>query len=72
MKLIKEVKAIQYLADHESFEKLKLLGNIDYIKLNNRLFIQTSEGPMEIEKGDYIVKGNDNEFYCCTKEDYEN
>ena len=58
------VEAIKYEKEHigkvqDFCDKLK------YNPHNNEFYIETLEGCMEVEEGDYIVKGVNGEFYPC-------
>lgn len=46
-----------------SNDQIELFFNVD--SLEKRLYICTLEGYMLVDKGDYIIKGVNNEVYAC-------
>lgn len=66
------VEAIQFDGSTESFEDINLFT--DYIIENPEqdiLVIPTLEGNMEINKGDWVIKGIKGEFYPCKPDIFE-
>lgn len=73
-----EVEAIQWKGDLDNFTELVHFANvtkyhplitneetIQRIETLNLIHIQTLEGVMEAQPGDYIIKGVQGEFYPC-------
>ena len=73
------VEAIQLLNDDYSIEEcLKFIYNvfitdddIETVKNNKHIRIQTLEGDMKASFGDYIIKGVNGEFYPCKPDIFE-
>lgn len=63
-----EIDAIQWTGDN----KLEIFDfcNMSYIT-DQELRIQTLEGSMIADKGDYIIKGVKGEFYPCKPDIFE-
>lgn len=58
------VEAIKYEKEHIG-KAQDFCDKIKYNPHNNEFYIETLEGCMEVEEGDYIVKGVSGEFYPC-------
>lgn len=62
---------------HQSFDEVaewcRGKGNGDplFISLAPYLFIETLEGPMRAQIGDWIIKGVQGEFYPCKSDIFE-
>lgn len=60
------INAVQYIGNNTAEILIKLgmpeIGN-DF--MTNDLLIQTLEGEMRAQEGDYIIKGVKGEFYPC-------
>jgi hypothetical protein len=73
MKYIKKPVAIEAWLWDESRSTLKKIGcksmsiegHSSYPDLVRNLRIETLEGTMKVNKGDYIIKGIQGEFYPC-------
>lgn len=73
------VEAIQLLNDDYSIEEyLKFIYNvfitnddIETVKNDKHIRIQTLEGDMKASFGDYIIKGVNGEFYPCKPDIFE-
>ena len=69
-----EIEAIQFIDTPERLEELSRFGlepvNVSY-KGNPVLKIQTLEGEMTAQVGDYIIKGVQGEFYPCKPDIFE-
>lgn len=73
------VEAIQLLNDDYSIEEcLKFIYNvfitdddIETVKNNKHIRIQTLAGDMKASFGDYIIKGVNGEFYPCKPDIFE-
>ena len=68
------VEAAQFLATRESFEKIMVLGDLDWSAGemgSETFFIKTLEGDMLVNKGDYVIKGVGGEFYPCKPDIFE-
>lgn len=57
------VEALQYKGDNINDVLRFCVGNCLY--KDNVLYINTLEGRLRIDKGDYIIKGTEGEFYPC-------
>ena len=56
----------------ENIEELALtIGRGSAYIVHNRLFINTLEGRMVAQPGDYVIKGVQGEFYPCKAEIFE-
>lgn len=67
-----KIKAVLYDGTSSSINLIKELdinNNIEYKK--NYLIIKTLEGDMRANKGDYIIKGVNNELYPCKSDIFE-
>lgn len=73
------IEAIQLLNNNSSIEEcLKFIYNvfitdddIETIKNDKHIRIQTLEGNMKASFGDYIIKGVNGEFYPCKPDIFE-
>lgn len=66
-----EVRAIQWTGDN-LFECLDFLGDDDGgIGHNDTIFINTLEGRMSAQVGDYLIQGVQGENYPCKPEIFE-
>lgn len=73
------IEAIQLLNNNSSIEEcLKFIYNvfitdddIETVKNNKHIRIQTLEGDMKASFGDYIIKGVNGEFYPCKPDIFE-
>lgn len=70
------IEAVQFEDDIDVFEELQELGldplRISYVDRNNTfLIIETLEGEMKANIGDYIIKGVNGEFYPCKPDIFE-
>lgn len=73
------IEAIQLLNNNSSIEEcLKFIYNvfitdddIETIKNDKHIRIQTLEGDMKASFGDYIIKGVNGEFYPCKPDIFE-
>lgn len=73
------IEAIQLLNNNSSIEEcLKFIYNvfitdddIETIKNDKHIRIQTLEGDMKASFGDYIIKGVNGEFYPCKLDIFE-
>lgn len=70
------IEAIQYTGDN--FKEIEELINdsptnreILFRPASERLVIRTLEGDMEANKGDFIIKGIQGEFYPCKPDIFE-
>ncbi|MDP2683613.1 MAG: hypothetical protein Q8P20_01025 [bacterium] len=62
------IEAVQWLATKASFEEILSMGNIKWSPGDmgsGTFFIKTLEGNHFVQKGDYIIKGVQGEFYSC-------
>lgn len=74
------IEAIQYIDKNKTLimnflsksntEKDEIIKNYSFNE-NGNLIIHTLEGDMKCNKGDYIIKGVDGEFYPCKQEIFE-
>ena len=73
------IEAIQLLNNNSSIEEcLKFIYNvfitdddIETVKNDKNIRIQTLEGDMKASFGDYIIKGVNGEFYPCKPDIFE-
>lgn len=73
------IEAIQLLNNNSSIEEcLKFIYNvfitdddIETVKNDKHIRIQTLEGDMKASFGDYIIKGVNGEFYPCKPDIFE-
>lgn len=73
------IEAIQLLNNNSSIEEcLKFIynvfitdDNIETVKNDKHIRIQTLEGDMKASFGDYIIKGVNGEFYPCKPDIFE-
>lgn len=70
-----EVEAVQYLI-HNADEIYDWSGGqvrltLDPLDQSDCLLIETLEGYMRVERGDYIIKGTWNEFYPVKEDIFE-
>lgn len=73
------IEAIQLLNDDSSIEEcLKFIydvfitdDDIETVKNDGHIRIQTLEGDMKASFGDYIIKGVNGEFYPCKPDIFE-
>jgi len=73
------IEAIQLLNNNSSIEEcLKFIYNvfitdddIETVKNDGYIHIQTLEGDMKASFGDYIIKGVNGEFYPCKPDIFE-
>lgn len=62
-----EVEALQWSGNEE--EMVEFLGELFLVvDTNERLRINTLEGPMWANLGDYIIKGIKGEYYPCRED----
>ena len=67
-----EIEAIQFIGtDENKIELHKFMGFKYYIDENEDLIIQTLEGNMKANLGDFIIKGVNGEFYPCKPDIFE-
>lgn len=67
------VTAVQFFDTDESIVELQNLG-LDPVRIDfkeKKLIIQTPEGEVRANEGDYIIKGIKGEFYPCRKDIFE-
>lgn len=69
-----EIEAVQFIMDLQDLKKLREFcpNNINYDWLKDgKLYIETLEGDMLANEGDYIIKGVKGEFYSCREDIFE-
>ena len=75
-----EVEAMQLLSDDDLNDALEWIGrSVAYVGISEDeddvtcLYIRTPEGTMQArwDKGDYIIKGVQGEFYPCKRDIFE-
>lgn len=69
-----EIEAIQFIIDHPQLDELRDFAgdHINYEWLNEgNIYIETLEGDMRADEGDYIIKGVKGEFYPCKPDIFE-
>lgn len=71
-----EIEAWLWDESRETFDKIgcKLMrcdGHVAHPNLMENLGIETLEGTMRVNKGDYIIKGVKGEFYPCKPDIFE-
>ena len=69
------IEAVQWTGDNVS-EILDFVNHLDIRLSNNEnggteLYINTLEGSMHASKGDWIIKGERDEFYPCKPDIFE-
>lgn len=57
------VEAVRWT--NKNFKEIRLFIGYHVFHRDNKLFINTSEGVMHAETGDYIIKGVNGEYYPC-------
>ncbi|WP_068672287.1 hypothetical protein [Oceanobacillus sp. Castelsardo] len=65
------IEAVQLLEGTTPKQVKNALGVDPVIISNDKYYIQTLEGMMEVSIGDYIIKGVQNEFYPCKPDIFE-
>lgn len=66
------IDAVQFDGTDESVDwLLPQLKSGEIGRACNKLYIKTLEGVMEANKGDYIIKGVNGEFYPCKPDIFE-
>jgi len=66
------VEAIQWNIDEKTMEEVSKFMNKTRIELSfGKLWIDTLEGKMFADIGDWIIKGIKNEFYPCKPDVFE-
>lgn len=65
-----EIEAVQWNGDNEQ-ELLDFTKGDYYINRDDDLIIETLEGDMKANIGDYIIKGLRGEFYPCKPDVFE-
>ena len=65
------IEAIQFLnTDYDNLVAIGSLG-LEPVIENEKIKIETLEGTMYADKGDYIIKGVNGEFYPCKPDIFE-
>lgn len=66
------IEAVQFDGTDESVDwLLPQLRSGEIGRATNKLYIKTLEGTMTADKGDYIIKGVNGEFYPCKPDIFE-
>ncbi len=69
------IDAVQWLGTQESFAEIENMGDISWYgsraKGKQCFYIDTLEGRMRVNKGDYVIKGVEGEFYPCRSDIFE-
>ena len=64
------VSVIRY--DGENYDEVKkFCSYVTYIPRDKNLYVETLEGKMKCNPGDFIIKGPEGEFYPIKKEIFE-
>ena len=68
-----EIEAIQYDGENISdlFEFVGDLSNLGIDLKNDKIYVITLEGDMEISKNDYLIRGIKGEYYPCKPDIFE-
>lgn len=68
------IEAVQYLGKQNYREICEFVGKeltMEYMDTEQILTIETLEGELKANKGDYIIKGVQGEFYPCKPDIFE-
>lgn len=63
------IEAVKWTGDN--FKEMRLFIGYHTFPRDGKLFINTLEGVMRAEIGDYIIKGVNGEFYPCKPDIFE-
>lgn len=65
-----EIEALQWLGNED--EMAEFLGELFcLVDVEDKLLIDTLEGQMKANLGDYIIKGVEGEYYPCRQDIFE-
>lgn len=65
------IEAIKYVEGMDNEELKRFMGEAGYGTDESNVFIHTLEGVMQVNHGDYIIKGVKGEFYPCKPDIFE-